>query len=70
MTAFAYVEDLKRLRAISVEQRRQLVRDLANPSERGGAHDVREMFLKLQTTIEAIDIALEDEQAAALAVQT
>src|SRR4249920_598543 len=42
-----HVEDLQNLRAQSVQQRRQLVRDLATPGERGGAQDVRELFLKL-----------------------
>jgi hypothetical protein len=58
-----HVDDLRNLRALSVRQRRQLVRDLANPGERGSAQDVRDLFLKLQTTIEAIDRALVDEQA-------
>ena len=59
-----YVEDLQRLRTISVEHRRQLVRDLAVPNERGGAQDLREMFLKLQAMIEAIDRAIADERGA------
>ena len=58
-----HIEDLQNLRATSVQQRRQLVRDLATPNERGGAQDVRDLFLKLQSTIEAIDRALLDEQA-------
>jgi hypothetical protein len=45
-----------------VQQRRQLATDLATPQERGGAQDLREMFLKVQMTIEAIDRALSDEQ--------
>jgi hypothetical protein len=57
------IDDLQNLRALSVRQRRQLVRDLASPNERGSAQDVRDLFLKLQTTIEAIDRALVDEQA-------
>lgn len=57
------VDELQTLRAISVEHRRQLVRDLAFPNERGGAQDLREMFLKLQITIEAIDRAIADERA-------
>jgi len=55
------IDDLQNLRALSVRQRRQLVRDLASPNERGSAQDVRDLFLKLQTTIEAIDRALVDE---------
>ena len=57
------VEALQVFRRISVEQRRQLVRDLASPQDRGGAQDLREMFLKVQITIEAIDRALEEENA-------
>ena len=64
-----HIEDLQNLRATSVQQRRQLVRDLATPNERGGAQDVRDLFLKLQSTIEAIDRALRDEQAGAAAQQ-
>ena len=56
-------DDLLKLRALSVQKRRQLVRDLANPNERDSAQDLRDLFLKLQTTIEAIDRALVDEQA-------
>jgi hypothetical protein len=58
-----YIDDLLRLRSASVEHRRQLVRDLAIPNERGGAQDLREMFFKLQTSIETIDRALIDERA-------
>ena len=57
------VEDLQQLRMITVEHRRQLVRDLATPNERGGAQDLRELFLKLQSTIEAIDRAIANERA-------
>jgi hypothetical protein len=63
-----HIDDLRNLRSLSVRQRRQLVRDLANPGERGRAQDVRDLFLKLQTTIEAIDRALADEQADAAAL--
>jgi hypothetical protein len=63
----AHIDDLQALRMLAIQQRRQLVKDLAKPDERGGAQDLREMFLKLQTTIEAIDRALIDEQASAAA---
>ena len=56
-----HFQNLQRLREQSVAQRRSLVNDLANPNERGGAQDVRDLFLKLQETIEAIDRAMEDE---------
>ena len=58
-----HVDDLRKLRSQSVRKRRQPVRDLANPSERDSAQDLRDLFLKLQTTIEAIDRALAGEQA-------
>jgi hypothetical protein len=58
------LEELQHLRAISVEHRRKLVSDLAAPNERGGAQDLRELLLKLQATIEAIDRAIADERAA------
>jgi hypothetical protein len=38
---------------------------MASPRDRGGAQDLREMFIKIQTTLEAIDRALEDERALA-----
>jgi hypothetical protein len=58
-----HIQDLEALRRVMVEQRRRLVRDLTAPQERGGAQDLREMFIKVQATIEAIDRALKDEQA-------
>ena len=58
------VEELQQLRTVAIEHRRQLVRELATPNERGGAQDLRELFLKLQSTIEAIDRAIADERAA------
>ena len=56
-----HLEDLQRLRALTIEQRRKLVGDLTRPSERGSAQDLRELFLKLQETIEAVDRAIKDE---------
>jgi hypothetical protein len=58
-----HIDDLRALRSLSVQKRRQLVRELAHPDDRGSAQDVRDLFLKLQTTIEAIDRALADERA-------
>ena len=63
--AAEHIDALQVFRAITVEHRRQLVRDLAAPQERGGAQDLREMFLKVQITTEAIDRALEEERAEA-----
>lgn len=57
------VEALQVFRAVTVEHRRQLVRNLAVPTDRGGAQDLREMFLKMQMTIEAIDRAIKEESA-------
>ena len=56
-----HFQDLQRLREQSVAHRRSLVSELANPNERGGAQDSRDLFLKLQETIEAIDRAMKDE---------
>jgi hypothetical protein len=53
-----HIDDLRALRSLSVQKRRQLVRELAHPDDRGSAQDARDLFLKLQTTIEAIDRAL------------
>ena len=58
-----HIQALEKLRTLTVEHRRKLVRDMANPQERGGAQDVRETFIKVQVTLEAIDRALKDEQA-------
>ena len=58
-----HVDDLLKLRSLSVQKRRQLVRDLAHPEARDGAQDLRDLFHKVQITIETIDRALVDEQA-------
>ena len=63
--ATEHIEALQLFRTLTVGHRRQLVRDLAAPQERGGAQDLREMFLKVQMTIEAIDRALREENAEA-----
>ena len=55
-----HVDDLLKLRSLSVQKRRQLVRDLANPEARDSVHDLRDLFHKVQTTIETIDRALVD----------
>jgi hypothetical protein len=60
-----HIEALEELRRLTVEQRRRVVRDLAAPREKGGAQDLREMLIRLQTTLDAIDRALEDERALA-----
>jgi len=58
-----HIEALEKLRAMTVAQRRKLVTDLASPEERGGAQDLRESFIRVQTTLDAIDRALQDEQS-------
>ena len=65
MGTIEHIESLESLRRQTVEQRRRVVGDLASPKDRGSAQDLREMFIKIQTTLEAIDRALEDERALA-----
>jgi hypothetical protein len=65
MDTIEHIESLERLRRGTVEQRRRVVEDMASPRDRGGAQDLREMFIKIQTTLETIDRALEDERALA-----
>ena len=60
-----HIQALEELRRLTVEQRRRVVRDMAAPREKGGAQDLREMLIRLQTTLDAIDRALEDERALA-----
>jgi hypothetical protein len=57
-----HIEALEELRRRTVEQRRKIVKDLAAPKEHGGAQDLREMLIRIQTTLEAVDRALEDER--------
>ena len=57
----AHVQALHDLRALNVDHRRRLVRDLATPNQRGNAQDMRDVFIAVQRTIEAIDCALADE---------
>ncbi len=59
----SHIEALNKLREVMVAQRRQVVVDLATPSERGGAQDLREQFIRVQATLESIDRALHDEAA-------
>ena len=58
-----HVDDLLKLRALAVQKRRQLVRDLANPEARDTMQDLRDLFHKVQTTIETVDRTLLDAQA-------
>jgi hypothetical protein len=45
-----------------IEQRRAFVKVLAGPYERGKTEQARERFLEMQTAIEAMDRAIEDEE--------
>jgi len=56
-----HVKQLSTAREKLVAERRMLAEMLAKPHERGQA-DVRASFVAVQTAIEAIDRALQDEQ--------
>jgi hypothetical protein len=45
-----------------IEQRRAFVKVLAGPYERGKTEQAREKFLEMQTAIEAMNRAIEDEE--------
>ncbi len=45
-----------------IEQRRASIKVLAGPYERGKTERARERFLEMQTAIEAINRAIEDEE--------
>ena len=52
----------KKALARLIEQRRAFVKVLAGPYERGKTEQARERFLEMQTTIEAMNRAIEDEE--------
>lgn len=60
-----HLDDLNQLRAITIGHRRKLVKELAAPGGARGAQDLRELFVALQATVEAIDRAIQDEREAA-----
>jgi len=53
-----HTDNLKKARARLIEQRRVL----AGPYERGKTEQAREKFLEMQTAIEAMNRAIEDEE--------
>src|SRR5260221_923353 len=57
-----HTDNLKKARARLIEQRRAFVKVLAGPYERGKTEQARERFLEMQTAIEAMDRAIEDEE--------
>jgi len=58
----ADAEDLVNARAKLVEERRACAKKIAGPYKRGETEDARQRIVELQTVIDAIDRALEDEQ--------
>jgi hypothetical protein len=57
-----HTDNLKKALARLVEQRRAFVKLLAGPYERGKTEQARERFLDMQTAIEAMNRAIEDEE--------
>jgi hypothetical protein len=57
-----HTDNLKKARARLIEQRRAFVKVLAGPYERGKTEQARERFLDMQTAIEAMNRAIEDEE--------
>jgi hypothetical protein len=58
----ANTEDLVNARAKLVEERRACAKTIAGPYKRGETEEARQRIVDLQTVIDAIDRALEDEQ--------
>ena len=57
-----HIDSLRQARALLIEQRRAFVRVLAGPYDRGKTEQARERFLDMQTAIEAMNRAIEDEE--------
>jgi hypothetical protein len=57
-----HIQKLTTARDITVKARREVADALTQPYKRGQTENVRDMFVKLQSTIEAIDRALIHEQ--------
>ena len=57
-----HTDNLKKAQAKLIEQRRAFVKVLAGPYERGKTEQAREKFLEMQTAIEAMNRAIEDEE--------
>ena len=57
-----HIRKLIEARDHQVEQRRELADALAQPYERGETEGVRQAFIIIQSTIEAIERAIEHEE--------
>jgi hypothetical protein len=55
---------LKKARERLVEDRRNFAKIIAAPFERERTNDARMRFIEMQTAIEAVDRAIEDEEDA------
>jgi hypothetical protein len=60
--AEVYAEPLSAARERLLEERRGLAGELAKPYERGKTEQLRERFIAVQATIDAIDRAIADER--------
>jgi hypothetical protein len=57
-----HIGKLIEARAQSVKERREVAQSLAQAYKRGKSENMQEVFIKLQSVIEAIDRAIEDER--------
>ncbi len=57
-----HIQKLATARTLTVKARREVVEALAQPYRRGHTEDIRDMLMKVQSTIEALDRALADER--------
>jgi hypothetical protein len=57
-----YAALLKKARERLVEDRRNFAKIIAAPFERERTNDARMRFIEMQTAIEAVDRAIEDEE--------
>jgi hypothetical protein len=56
-----HIQQLAAARAAAITQRRQVAAALAESYKRGHTENMRDLFVKLQDSIEAIDRAIADE---------
>ena len=56
-------DDLKKARSRLVGERRAFAKVLAGPCEPGKSEEARAAFIAVQSAIEAIDRALDDEES-------
>ena len=57
-----HIGKLIEARAQSVKERREVAQSLTQAYKRGKSENMQEVFIKLQSVIEAIDRAIEDER--------